>query len=185
MRPHLAMLPALVLLLTLSCQQRPAPSGPTATDADRVHALLVNGGGQPAANYYSHLRHLEEMEDVLRAAGIPAARTTALSSDGDDPGLDLATREAATDESFWLVRGTPLENALRRAAGDPGYAGGFIERYLGALIYPAGLTPATQWLLGLGLLLVNVALYAWVGRRRRARHPFARGSVTREGEAAE
>ena len=80
---------------------------------------------------------------------------------------------------------TPLENALRRAAGDPGYAGGFIERYLGALIYPAGLTPATQWLLGLGLLLVNVALYAWVGRRRRARHPFARGSVTREGEAAE
>ena len=66
---------------------------------------------------------------------------------------------------------TPLENALRRAAGDPGYAGGFIERYLGALIYPVGLTPATQWLLGLGLLLVNVALYVWVGRRRRARRP--------------
>jgi len=107
------MLPALVLLLVFGCQQPPAPDGPSATDADRVHALLVNGGGQPAANYYSHLRHLEEMEDVLRAAGIPAARTTALSSDGDDPGLDLATREVATDESFWLVRGTPLENALR------------------------------------------------------------------------
>jgi hypothetical protein len=62
---------------------------------------------------------------------------------------------------------TPLENALRRAAGDPGYAGGFIERYLGSIIYPAGLTPATQWLLAAGLLVVNLALYAWVLRRRR------------------
>jgi hypothetical protein len=66
---------------------------------------------------------------------------------------------------------TPLENALRRAAGEPGYAGAFIERYLGALIYPAGLTPSAQWLLAAGLLLVNVALYAWVDRRRRARRP--------------
>jgi hypothetical protein len=64
---------------------------------------------------------------------------------------------------------TPLENALRRAAGDPGYAGGFIERYLGALIYPAGLTPAAQWVLAAGLAAVNVALYAWTLRRRRAR----------------
>jgi hypothetical protein len=66
---------------------------------------------------------------------------------------------------------TPLENALRRAAGDPGYEGGFIERYLGSLIYPAGLTPAAQALLAAGLLSVNVALYAWVLRRRRARSP--------------
>jgi thiol-disulfide isomerase/thioredoxin len=107
------MLPALLLLLAAACQQRPAPDGPAATDADRVHTLLVNGGGQPATNYYSHLRHLEEMEDVLQAAGVPPARTTVLSSDGANPGLDLATREAATDESFWLVRGTPLESALR------------------------------------------------------------------------
>jgi hypothetical protein len=64
---------------------------------------------------------------------------------------------------------TPLENALRRAAGGPGYAGGCIERYLGPLIYPAGLTPATQWLLALGLLAVNALLYAFVLRRRRAR----------------
>ena len=74
-----------------------------------------------------------------------------------------------------LVHGTcpltPLENALRRAAGDPGYEGGFIERYLGSLIYPAGLTPATQWLLALGLVGVNVALYAWVLRRRRPALP--------------
>jgi hypothetical protein len=63
---------------------------------------------------------------------------------------------------------TPLENALRRAAGSPEYAGGCIERYLGPLIYPAGLTPVTQWLLALGLLLANALLYAWVLRRRRA-----------------
>ena len=63
---------------------------------------------------------------------------------------------------------TPLENALRSAAGERAYAGGFIEHYVGAWIYPVGLTPAVQWALGLGLLAVNVALYAWV-RRRRAR----------------
>lgn len=63
---------------------------------------------------------------------------------------------------------TPLENALRRATGGPEYTGGCIERYLGPLIYPAGLTPATQWLLAFGLLTVNALLYAWVLRRRRA-----------------
>ncbi len=36
---------------------------------------------------------------------------------------------------------TPLENALRRRAGETGYEGGFIEHYLIPLLYPAGLTP--------------------------------------------
>jgi hypothetical protein len=62
---------------------------------------------------------------------------------------------------------TPLENALRRAAGEAGYHGGFIEHYLLPLIYPAGLTPAVGLVLGLGVLLVNGALYALLWRRRR------------------
>ena len=67
---------------------------------------------------------------------------------------------------------TPLENALRRRAGDAGYAGGFVEHYLLPVLYPAGLTPQIQSWIGLGLLGLNVAIYAvalarWRARRRR------------------
>src|SRR5512147_2468707 len=54
---------------------------------------------------------------------------------------------------------TPLENALRGAAGDAGYAGGFIEHYLIPLIYPAGLTPAVQLALGVFVVTLNLAVY--------------------------
>ncbi|HMN83670.1 MAG TPA: DUF2784 domain-containing protein [Burkholderiaceae bacterium] len=58
---------------------------------------------------------------------------------------------------------TPLELALRQRAGDAGYSGGFIDHYLIPLIYPPGLTPAMQTLIGLAVLLVNAGLYlrAW------------------------
>ncbi|QBY54646.1 MULTISPECIES: DUF2784 domain-containing protein [Cupriavidus] len=69
--------------------------------------------------------------------------------------------------SGWICPLTPLENALRRAAGEAGYSGGFIERYLLPLIYPPGLTPAVQLWLGLVVLVVNVAVYAVWWRRRR------------------
>ena len=61
---------------------------------------------------------------------------------------------------------TPLENLLRRAAGEAGYAGGFVEHYVVPLIYPAGLTHETQLVLGLVVLLVNLLVYAFVARRR-------------------
>ncbi|SPR98645.1 DUF2784 domain-containing protein [Cupriavidus taiwanensis] len=72
--------------------------------------------------------------------------------------------------SGWICPLTPLENMLRRAAGQVGYSGGFVERYLLPLIYPAGLTPAVQLWLGLVVLVVNVAIYALWWRRRRHHH---------------
>jgi hypothetical protein len=63
---------------------------------------------------------------------------------------------------------TPLENSLRRAAGQQGYSGGFIDHYLGRLIYPAGLTREAQWAVAAVLLLVNVSAYALIVRRARA-----------------
>ena len=53
-------------------------------------------------------------------------------------------------------------DALRRAAGEAGYSGGFIEHYLGAIIYPAGLTRNAQWLAAGVLGLINVVAYSLV-----------------------
>lgn len=66
---------------------------------------------------------------------------------------------------------TPLENHLRRLAGEVGYAGDFLGHYLEAFIYPAGLTRADQILLGALALLLNGTLYALLLRRRHRRAP--------------
>jgi len=59
---------------------------------------------------------------------------------------------------------TPLENTLRRAAGEQGYSGGFIEHYLVALIYPAALSRPLQLVLAAAVVLVNLVVYASVWR---------------------
>ena len=62
---------------------------------------------------------------------------------------------------------TPLENWLRARAGGHGYGGDFVERYVVALLYPAGLTRSGQIVLGGVVIALNVAAYAWVWHGRR------------------
>ena len=64
---------------------------------------------------------------------------------------------------------TPLENALRLRAGQSGYEGGFVEHYLIPIIYPAGLTPNAQGVLGAVVIAVNLVFYAiaWRGASPR------------------
>lgn len=62
---------------------------------------------------------------------------------------------------------TGLENHLRLAAGQAGYAESFVEHYLLGVIYPEGLTRESQFLLAGAVLLVNAAVYGWLWRRRR------------------
>lgn len=61
---------------------------------------------------------------------------------------------------------TPWENALRQRAGQAGYDGGFIEHYLIPVIYPAGLTPRIQLLLGAFVIALNVIVYVRAFGRR-------------------
>lgn len=68
---------------------------------------------------------------------------------------------------------TPVEQSLRRAAGQAGYEGGFIERYLTAAIYPDGLTPAHQALLGVLVLAINLVGYGLAWRRAARRRRIA------------
>ena len=67
----------------------------------------------------------------------------------------------------WECPLTPLENALRRAAGQAGYSGGFIDHYLLGVIYPKGLTRGAQIASGTFVALLNLAVYGLLIRRRR------------------
>jgi len=74
---------------------------------------------------------------------------------------------------------TPLENRFRRLAGGPTYEGGFIDRYLTGLIYPEGLTRELQVALGVGAIVLNLGIYAWVLRRRWVRARDGSGASAR------
>ena len=62
----------------------------------------------------------------------------------------------------WRCPLTPLENALRQAAGETGYQGSFIAHYLLPLIYPTGFTRGVQLVLAAALIAVNLILYGWL-----------------------
>ena len=64
---------------------------------------------------------------------------------------------------------TPLENAMRHRGGEAGYQGDFIDHYITATIYPAGLTRNAQFVLGAAVLVLNAVIYTiWWRRRRHA-----------------
>lgn len=82
--------------------------------------------------------------------------------------LPAAAWGTAIELFGWICPLTPLENSLRRRAGETGYAGGFIEHYLLPVIYPAGLTREVQLVLAAGVVAVNLGIYALVWRKRRS-----------------
>lgn len=65
---------------------------------------------------------------------------------------------------------TPLENRLQRLGGRAGYQGGFIEHYITALLYPAGLTREAQLAVGTAVLVLNLVVYwRFIAECRRGR----------------
>ncbi len=92
--------------------------------------------------------------------------------------LPAATWAALVELAGWPCPLTPLENALRRAAGLAGYPGGFVEHYLVPVIYPAGLTRTVQIALGVGVVVLVAAAYAIAWQRARdAGAPSAGGGL--------
>lgn len=67
----------------------------------------------------------------------------------------------------WICPLTPLEHALRARGGEMGYEGGFIDHYIIPILYPAGLSRNTQWVLGIFALAVNSVAYFLLMRRRK------------------
>ena len=62
-----------------------------------------------------------------------------------------------------------METTLRRAAGEAGYSGGFIEHYLLPVLYPEGLTHGVQLIFGAAVIAINAAVYAAAAVLRRSR----------------
>ena len=74
---------------------------------------------------------------------------------------------AAIEFGGWVCPLTPLEIWLRGQGGELGYRSDFIEHYILPLLYPASLTREMQFVLGVVVLAVNIAGYAWLWRRWR------------------
>lgn len=62
----------------------------------------------------------------------------------------------------WTCPLTPLENRLRKSAGDSGYEGGFVVHYIGPLVYPQGMPRRLELVAGFSILLWNALVYAFI-----------------------
>lgn len=67
----------------------------------------------------------------------------------------------------WICPLTPLENYFRLRSGKAGFEGGFIEYWISKILYPQHLTLELRYVLGLALILLNAAVYAYVFSMRR------------------
>ena len=73
--------------------------------------------------------------------------------------LPVALYGAAVEFIGFVCPLTPLEVGLRQRGGQAGYAGGFIDHYITAALYPTGLTSQVQFILGAALVVLNVVVY--------------------------
>jgi hypothetical protein len=68
----------------------------------------------------------------------------------------------------WTCPLTPLENRLRAAAFGAGYEGGFVQHYIGRLVYPDGMPRRLELIAGTVIILWNAVLYGsiywWLAR---------------------
>ena len=78
--------------------------------------------------------------------------------------VPVALYGAAIEFLGFICPLTPLEVRLRRLGGEAGYEGGFVEHYVTAALYPAGLTRELQLGLGVGVLVLNAVVYSLVVR---------------------
>ena len=85
----------------------------------------------------------------------------------------LAVIWAVIVEFFgWVCPLTPLENWLRRRAGQAVYPSDFIAHYILPVLYPEELSREVQITLGAIVLLINLSVYTWIFRcKKTSRNP--------------
>ncbi|MCK6509129.1 redoxin domain-containing protein [Myxococcota bacterium] len=81
----------------------PAISANIGADIALTDTVLLNGGGQPESNYFSHHLFLEMLHELLPRRGFDLRRLTVFSTDGESPEADrLIVKNVAMD---WLYEG--------------------------------------------------------------------------------
>lgn len=79
--------------------------------------------------------------------------------------LPCAAYGAAIEVWGWVCPLTPLEQSLRRAAGQGGYGGGFVEHFVGGVLYPQDWHHLHLWLAAV-VVVVNFVAYGLLWTRR-------------------
>jgi hypothetical protein len=67
----------------------------------------------------------------------------------------------------WTCPLTPLEKSLRAQAGRSGYSAGFVEHYVGRVVYPRGMPRQMELVAGVSIVAWNALVYAcvlWLGK---------------------
>ncbi|HTF15124.1 MAG TPA: DUF2784 domain-containing protein [Burkholderiales bacterium] len=62
----------------------------------------------------------------------------------------------------WTCPLTPAEKFLRNRAGQLEYSGGFVEHYIGRLVYPRGMPRQLELVAGVSIVVWNALVYAVV-----------------------
>jgi hypothetical protein len=69
----------------------------------------------------------------------------------------------------WICPLTYVENYFRLQAGEQGYTAGFLEHFILKILYPENLTLELRYLLGISLILTNVAIYSYLILNKRSK----------------
>jgi hypothetical protein len=80
--------------------------------------------------------------------------------------LPAAAWGAVVEFEGWICPLTYVENHFRRLGGEGSYDVSFIEHYLEPVLYPSGLTPRSQVVMGLVVVGINAVIYALLWRKR-------------------
>jgi hypothetical protein len=80
--------------------------------------------------------------------------------------LPVVAWSAIVNLKGWTCPLTPVEQRLRTRAGQAGYAGGFIQHYVGRALYPGGMPRRMERIAGWSILAGNALVYAAIAAWR-------------------
>lgn len=75
--------------------------------------------------------------------------------------LPIVVWSSVVNLAGWTCPLTPLENRFRAAAGSA-YEGGFVQHYIGPLVYPGGMPRQLELVAGVVIVLWNGVLYGGI-----------------------
>jgi hypothetical protein len=76
--------------------------------------------------------------------------------------LPVVLWSSVVNLASWTCPLTPLERTLRERSGRAGYSGGFVEHYIGKVVYPRGMPRQMELIAGVSIVVWNALVYAYL-----------------------